>query len=282
VSSRPSFVIAQLSDIHCGSPFFDGELLTAAVNETIGLEPDLVVIGGDLTAEGYANEFRTAKSYLDPLFDVGLNTLVIPGNHDSKNVGYLHFRDTFGPGDVLGKNDSVLHLTGGDSLSMRVVAIDSSKPDLAEGEVGRERYAWIRQQFVGDADVRTFVLHHHLVPVPGTGRERNEVWDSGDVLALLDELDVHLVLSGHKHVPYVWLLNEILVVNSGTVSSHRLRGYTRPSYNVVEVTPDTIRVTLKYPGTGERLAAELHRPERRLETSPELAGLLSKAGWRAC
>ena len=280
--SRPSFVIAQLSDLHCGSPFFDGELLTAAVNETIGLAPDLVVIGGDLTAEGYANEFRTAKDFLDPLFDVGLNTLVIPGNHDSKNVGYLHFRDTFGPGDVLGKNDSVLQLTGGDSLSMRVVAIDSSKPDLAEGEVGRERYAWIRQQFVGEADVRTFVLHHHLVPVPGTGRERNEVWDSGDVLALLDELDVHLVLSGHKHVPYVWLLNGILVVNSGTVSSHRLRGYTRPSYNVVEVTPERIRVTLKYPGTGERLAAELHRPERHLETSPELAGLLSKAGWRAC
>ena len=279
---RQAFVIAQLSDLHCGSPYFDGDLLNAAVNETIGLAPDLVVVGGDLTAEGYANEFRTAKQFLEPLFDAGLNTLVVPGNHDSKNVGYLHFRDTFGPSEVPDKSDAVLHLTGAGGTTMRVVAIDSSKPDLAEGEVGRERYAWIRQQFTGEADVRTFVLHHHLVPVPGTGRERNEVWDAGDVLALLHELDVDLVLSGHKHVPYVWLLNEMLVVNSGTASSHRLRGYTRPSYNVVEVSGSSIDVTLKYPGTGERRAARLDRSAMRLDTSSELAGLLSKAKWRPC
>src|SRR5687768_6985023 len=102
---REAFVIAQLSDLHCGSPYFDGVLLETAITETIGLAPDLVVIGGDLTSEGYANEFRTAQQFLDPLFTAGLRVLVVPGNHDSKNVGYLHFRDHFGPGDVQGKGD---------------------------------------------------------------------------------------------------------------------------------------------------------------------------------
>ncbi|MGH9154338.1 MAG: metallophosphoesterase family protein [Acidimicrobiales bacterium] len=278
---RDGFVIAQLSDIHCGSPYFDAKLLDSAVREVVALAPDLVVIGGDLTTEGYAHEFREAREHLAPLLGDGMRTVVIPGNHDSKNVGYLHYRDTFGHGEGAGKGDSVLHVAGPSSLSMRVVAIDSSKPDLAEGEVGRERYDWIRQQFAGDADVRTFVLHHHLVPVPGTGRERNTVWDSGDVLALLDQSRVNLVLSGHKHVPHVWLLNNILIVNSGTVSSYRLRGYTRPSYNVLEVSHDTIRVTLKYPGTGERLAAELDRGALRLDTSPDLAGMFSKSTWRS-
>ena len=277
--AREEFVIAQLSDLHCGSPFFDAPLLEAAVAETIAVQPDLVVIGGDLTTDGYAHEFRAAQQYLQPLFDAGLRTVVIPGNHDSKNVGYLHFRDTFGTGDGVGKGDSVLHIAGEHPLSMRVVAIDSSKPDLAEGEVGRERYDWIRQQFTGEADVRVFVLHHHLVPVPGTGRERNEVWDAGDVLTLLHDLDVHLVLSGHKHVPHAWLLNDTLIVNSGTVSSHRLRGYTRPSYNLLEVTDDMIRVTLRYPGIGERVGAELDRRTMRLKASPELAGMFSKTGW---
>src|SRR5437588_269872 len=101
--TREPFVIAQLSDLHCGSPYFDAKLLEAAVDETIGMAPDLVVIGGDLTAEGYAGEFRTAQTFLEPLFAAGLRTLVIPGNHDSKNVGYLHFRDTFGVGDVADK-----------------------------------------------------------------------------------------------------------------------------------------------------------------------------------
>jgi 3',5'-cyclic AMP phosphodiesterase CpdA len=280
---RDSFVIAQLSDLHCGSPYFDGELLATAVDEVRALSPDLVVIGGDLTAEGYAAEFRSAQTYLEPLFAAGLTTVVIPGNHDAKNVGYLHFRDTFGPGDVTEKGDRVVHLTGRDSAptTVTLVAIDSSKPDLAEGEVGRERYPWIRQQFRDDAELQIFALHHHLVPVPGTGRERNTVWDAGDVLTLVAELGVDLVLSGHKHVPYVWLLNDTLIVNSGTVSSHRLRGYTRPSYNVIEVTEASFRITLKYPGTGERVAAELDRERMKLDTSSELAGMFTKSTWRA-
>jgi Icc protein len=278
-------VIAQLSDLHCGSPYFDSALLSSSVKEIIGLNPDLVVVGGDLTAEGYAHEFRDAQRHIDVLFETGLNVLVVPGNHDAKNVGYLHFADTFGPGDT-GKGDRVLRLKfAGDGrerpMAITVVAIDSSKPDLAEGEVGRERYPWIREQFAMDADVRVFVLHHHLVPVPGTGRERNTVWDAGDVLALLADLRVDIVLSGHKHVPHVWLLNDVLLVNSGTVSSYRVRGYTRPSYNVIEITDTTVRVTLKYPGTGERLAGELDRERMALFTSPALAGMFSKSSWRA-
>ncbi|MGH9156517.1 MAG: metallophosphoesterase family protein [Acidimicrobiales bacterium] len=282
---RAQLVIAQLSDLHCGSPFFDPVLLEAAVNEVLAIEPDLVVVGGDLTTDGYAGEFRTAQRYLQPLFDRGLTMVVVPGNHDSKNVGYLHFRDTFGAGDVAGKGDQVMTITpqaaanGYESMRVQVVAIDSSKPDLAEGEVGRERYPWIAERFAPDADFRIFVLHHHLVPVPGTGRERNTVWDAGDVLALLGDLNVDLVLSGHKHVPHVWLLDHVLVVNSGTVSSHRLRGYTRPSYNVLEVTPDEVRVTLKYPGTGERLGGVLDRNRISLTTSPDLAGMFTKATW---
>ena len=60
--SRDSFLIAQLSDIHCGSPFFDPQLLRHAVEEVRALAPDLVLIGGDLTTDGYAHEFRDANA----------------------------------------------------------------------------------------------------------------------------------------------------------------------------------------------------------------------------
>ena len=175
----------------------------------------------------------------------------------------------------------MLHLTGREGQTVTLVAMDSTKPDLAEGEIGRERYSWIRQQFSAPADLRIFALHHHLVPVPGTGRERNTVWDSGDVLALLSDVGVNVVLSGHKHVPFVWLLNNVLVVNSGTVSSHRLRGYVRPSYNLLEITRERIVVTLRYPGTGERHAADLDRREMRLYPNPDLAGMFAKSAWHA-
>ena len=72
-------------------------------------------------------------------------------------------------------------------------------------------------------------------PVPGTGRERNVVYDAGDAIECLQRSGVRLVLSGHKHVPYVWRLEDLFVVNAGTVSSLRLRGNTRPCYNVIEI-----------------------------------------------
>lgn len=281
---RDSFLIAQLSDLHCGSPFFDPDLLRSAVNEVVGLRPDLTVVGGDLTAEGYANEFRTAARFLAPLLECERPVAVIPGNHDAKNVGYLHFRDRFGAGDVSGKGDRVLHLQpegrDGSPRSVTLVAVDSTKPDLAEGEIGRERYEWIARQFETPAELRVLALHHHLVPVPGTGRERNTVWDAGDVLALLPDMGVDIVLSGHKHVPFVWLLNGVLVVNSGTVSSYRLRGYVRPSYNVVRVTDTAIEVHCRFPGSGERLIATLDRPAGRLHSSEDLTGMFTKSTWR--
>jgi Icc protein len=128
------------------------------------------------------------------------------------------------------------------------VAVDSSKPDLDEGEIGREHYGWIEEGFAGEADLRVFVCHHHLMPIPGTGRERNQVLDAGDVLSLLRQSRVDLVLAGHRHVPYVWPVAGMLLVHSGTVSTLRTRGFPHPAYNLVRVEGGRISVELRIPG----------------------------------
>ena len=99
--------------------------------------------------------------------------------------------------------------------TITVVAVDSTEPDLDHGQIGRGRYRWIEEQFEGDARLRVFVCHHHLLPVPGTGRERNVIYDAGDAIECLQRAGVHLVLSGHKHVPYAWRLENLFVVNAG-------------------------------------------------------------------
>lgn len=275
--NRRSLTIAQISDIHCGHPMFDEELLDHAMTEIKDLRPDLVVVAGDLTSEGYAPQYRQAKRYLDRL--EGLEMIVIPGNHDLMNVGFLHFRDAFG------KSERVVRLPFRNSDGSApdrwatIVAVNSSKPDLAEGEVGHQRYDWIRQAYEWPDDYRVFVLHHHLVSVPGTGRERNIVWDAGDMLALLTELNVEMVLAGHKHVPNVWQFGEMLLINSGTASSHRVRGYTRPSYNVIEIYDEVVRVVQRYPGLGEIVAANYARDERKLTLHPQLTGMFNRGKW---
>ena len=238
-SRNGAFTIAHISDIHCGGPDFVPNLMERAIIEINELNPNLVICSGDLTTFGFKHEYAMAREYMNQIQCESI--VVIPGNHDSRNVGYVHFEDMFGD------RNSVKRCPG-----VTVVAVDSTEPDLDHGQIGRGRYRWIEQQFAAEpSDFRVFVLHHHLLPIPGTGRERNVVYDAGDAIECLQRADVHLVLSGHKHVPYAWKLENLFVVNTGTVSTLRLRGNTRPCYNVVELEGTHVSVWRRYPFHGQ-------------------------------
>jgi Icc protein len=237
-------LIAQLSDVHVGGARYREELLRVAIEEINAAEPDLVVIAGDLTDDGYPDQYPLAEKELAALDTPQI--VRVPGNHDARNVGYLNYEDTFGA------RDSRLRFECA-GLDVALIGVDSSKPDIDEGEIGREHYGWIEEGFADDTDLRVFVCHHHLVPVPGTGRERNQVLDAGDVLALLRRCSVDLVLSGHRHVPYVWPLAGMLLVHSGTVSTLRTRGFPQPAYNLLQIEGGRISIDLCVPG-GERLS----------------------------
>jgi Icc protein len=243
-------LIAQLSDVHVGGSRYREGLLRTAIEEVNNAEPDLVVVAGDLTDDGYPDQYPLAAQELGAL---SCRQIVrVPGNHDARNVGYLRYEDTFGA------RDSRLRLECAGS-EVALVAVDSSKPDLDEGEIGREHYGWIEEGFSGEADLRLFVCHHHLVPVPGTGRERNQVLDAGDVLSLLRQCGVDLVLSGHRHVPYVWPIAGMLLVHSGTVSTLRTRGFPHPAYNLLTVEEGRISAELCIPGNGRQSLGEYPR-----------------------
>src|SRR6185312_10540707 len=48
-----TFTIVQISDLHCGTQFFLPNLLERAITEVNDMEPDIVVISGDLTTFGF-------------------------------------------------------------------------------------------------------------------------------------------------------------------------------------------------------------------------------------
>ena len=64
--SELPFRIAQISDVHFGGalslPAEDLEAIVALVDE---LQPDAVVIAGDLTTDGYDWEFEQAAAWLE-------------------------------------------------------------------------------------------------------------------------------------------------------------------------------------------------------------------------
>jgi len=244
-----SIIIAHLSDLHAGSQHFIPNLLSQAVEEINQLNPDVVIISGDLTDAGFRQEYKTAKTFIGMINCD--KKVIIPGNHDSRNVGHIHFEEMFG------QRSSLLKLPG-----VTIIGIDSSEPDLDSGRVGRERYKWLEEQFAAGEGVKILTLHHHLVPVPGTGRERNIVYDAGDLLEVLVRCNVDLVLSGHKHVPHVWRLENLVVCTAGTASSFRLRGRTKPCYNVIHLKKNDIKIYRKYPFGGQELIVDLALNEK--------------------
>lgn len=252
--------ICQISDIHCGELTFQPDWMRTLVERLNRIQPDVVVVAGDLTAAGYQWEYEEAARWLG---QIEAPKVVIPGNHDSRNVGYVHFQRLFGDRfsryRVAFEPERAARLG---ATGITVVGADSSDPDLNEGHIGRERYPWVGEQFDEPDDFKVFTIHHHLVSIPGTGRERNIITDAGDLLALLTGLEVDLVLSGHKHVPYFWGLNGILVCNSGTAATKRLRGLTPPSWNEIRVDATTIKVYLHYPDGRRELSVIRTRTTR--------------------
>lgn len=254
-------VIAQISDLHCGSIYYRPRLAEQVVAEINELAPDIVTVTGDLTDMGFHDEYLQARELLDGIQCERM--LVVPGNHDARNVGEVHFESFFGP------RDSEIQLDG-----VHLMGIDSSEPDLDGGRVGRDGYRWIEERFGEPSEFKIVAIHHHLIPVPETGRERNIVSDAGDLLRVLTSNGVDLVLCGHKHVPNVWRMEDMFVVNAGTACSVRLRGRERPCYNVLEVFGDRVKVIRCYTGAEREIVADFrkaHKHECRWRPSAQIA-----------
>jgi len=266
-------VIAHISDLHCGSRYHIPSLAKRVIDELNVLCPDIVVVTGDLTDMGFRQEFVAAHNLIDRI--ACDRRVVLLGNHDARNVGDEHFLDLFGA-----RSADLEH------KCVRILGLDSSEPDLDTGRIGRERHKWIEERFAENPDeFKVVAMHHHLVPVPGTGRERNIVHDAGDLLRVLANNSVDLVLCGHKHVPNVWRLEDMLIVNAGTCCTHRLRGKVRPCYNVIEIhDAGRVRVLRKEPYVDAEIVADYHDMNTRscrwrTETpqSPDLDEVLVKA-----
>ena len=126
------------------------------------------------------------------------------------------------------------------------------RPDRDEGEVGYRQISWLERTMKKYQNKTTILaMHHHLIGIPDTGSDRLTIIDAGDVLRATLDSDVDLVLCGHKHRPWLWDFNNLLIANAGSTSSERVRGFFENSYNIVKIENGKISIDLKIVG-GER------------------------------
>ena len=230
--------IVQLSDIHVGAQFREG-IFDQVIEEVNSLKPDAVIITGDLTNEGLKELYEKCKTLISK---INVDRIIaISGNHDYRNTGYLHFKKYFPFQTINELSDDVVLIT-----------IGTARPDRDEGEVGHRQTLWLERTMKKYKErIKILAMHHHLIGIPDTGSDRLTIIDAGDVLRATLDSDVDLVLCGHKHRPWLWDFNKLLIANAGSVSSERVRGFFENSYNIIKIENRNISIDLKIVG-GER------------------------------
>ena len=227
-------IIAHISDIHCG-PEFQRNVFETAADEINNLEPDALVVTGDLTENGLLSQYRLAREV------IGLikcqKKVICSGNHDYRSTGYLLFRKFFPSKQVVTSNECVFTI------------VSTARPERNDGEVGHRQVVWLEQTMRRYRKrMKVVAMHHHLIQVPDTGPDNIPVVDAGDTLRGIIEAKVNLVLGGHRHRPWRWNLKETQIIHAGTLSSERLRGFYAHSYNIIEVTRGGIKAKLRIVG----------------------------------
>ncbi len=258
--SSPIVKIAVISDLHVMAPSLlinDGkaleqylnrdrkmlrespEILDTLVEEILALKPHLVLVTGDLTKDGERMSHDLVASQLQRLVDVGIQVLVVPGNHDINNPdAKVYDGDVAMPTDTITRAEfAAIYKNMGyddrsrrdpDSLSycrevndrLTVLGIDAcmdrlntfvSRGDAVDhcktsGMLDARTQQWLVDQAtsaVGAGRKVIAMIHHHLVPhfhMEDTLAAPYMVGDAGQLCRRLADAGVHVVFTGHLHI----------------------------------------------------------------------------------
>lgn len=209
---------------------------------------------GDITDSGTYEDFEYSVNMITKAFkqngipDVLERMHAIPGNHDLRNIGDQLWKEFYG------SRHFFIHTqefnTG---CNLAILGIDSSEPDANTGRIGDRGIEEILKRFqpLSDDTVKILCTHHHLIPIPHTGRERSTILDAGDIIPVLWEAGVDIVITAHRHYPNIFRLSNgerrLLLINSGTFSSFKTRGKAGHTWVELDIARNK-RVDVKFHG----------------------------------
>ena len=236
--------ILHISDTHIGRALdFNKEVLEGILEETRKQKFDLVIHSGDVTQGGRRQEFEQARKILSR---VDIPLIALAGNHDARSGGLYLFEKYIGP------LNGVLEI--GDAV---IIHVNSAFEDSDQGRVGMVKFDIMRKALNDHSEkkIKIIVLHHHTIPIPMAGRERNVLTNAGDILDLILKEDVDLVLSGHRHYPNIYQIENTVFINAGTASATKTRYGDVNSYNIIEINESACRVrTIRLDGKIQRFS----------------------------
>lgn len=196
-------LIAQISDTHMLPP---GEIAygladtEAALRDAVAAinraKPDLVIHTGDFAHKGALEAYALA---LDILADLDAPFYAIPGNHDARG----NMRAALNGFDWMPDKDApeaFIHYVV-DAGPLAIVALDSTIPGEAGGELCDARLAWLEDALAAlDGKPAIVALHHPPFSSGLDGFSRNGLGNAGKLAHTMGRhSNVKRIIAGHIH-----------------------------------------------------------------------------------
>lgn len=252
--------IVHISDIHFGQA---DNLVVERLVEKIGdIQPDLVVVSGDLTQRARSKQFAEARAFLDRL---PKPHLIVPGNHD---VPLYNVFDRFLHPLTKFKKYITDDLTPAFvDVEMAVFGLNTARSlTIKGGRINDEQVDELARKLcqIDQREVKIVVTHHPF-DLPDGFDENDIVGGAKKVMPKLVECGADVFLAGHLHVSHIThsarryrLENgySALIIQAGTAASTRERGEEN-SFNVLEIDHPILtvkRFQCSVPETGFHLA----------------------------
>jgi 3',5'-cyclic AMP phosphodiesterase CpdA len=231
----------------------------------------VVVFSGDLADAGGTRAYQRFRSATAPfLARWGATAVYLPGNHDRREP----FREVLlGAPASAEPIDQVVWADG-----LRIVALDSTVPGAAHGELTDGQLAWLADALAVPAPFATVVALHHP-PIPGPIEVMSEIGlhAPARLAEALAGTETALVLAGHAHQTSAGTLAGIAVWVS-TATAYQMdvpagvagtvRGLTGSAFTRIDIDRgpagvSAVATNVRSPGGGQPLyqiaADELRR-----------------------
>ncbi len=198
-------ILVQLTDLHVrprGLPAYrvaETNMLTERALRAVRalkIQPDAIVISGDLTDNGLDTEYAVLAEMLRRIISVPV--YVIPGNHDRRE------KLKQGLAALPGVNDHAefVQYTVED-LPVRLVMLDTVVPGFGHGLLCDARLEWLEATLAAKQDKPTIVVMHHPPFVCGIRHMDAINLLNADAFAavIARHPQVKRILCGHHHRP---------------------------------------------------------------------------------
>ncbi|RZJ06513.1 MAG: metallophosphoesterase [Rubrivivax sp.] len=230
-------VVLQVSDPHFGT---ERRTAVEALQRLCAeLKPDLLLVTGDVTQRARRAQFEAARAFFDQLRVPA--RLIIPGNHDIPLLNV--FARVFNPygGHIRAFGPA---LEGEfEREDLLVIAINTTRRYRHKhGEVSPVQVERVVKRLARarPGQVRLVAVHQPVAVTKGIDID-NLLRGHAMAVKRWAEAGADAVLGGHIHLPYVLPLHDMWpelsrpmwAVQAGTSLSHRLRGGTSNSVNLI-------------------------------------------------